>query len=185
MNRYLTPGCKTVILINGIPASGKSTVTRQLSTTFNLPLLTIDGIKEPFMARFTDIDRPFNRQLGCAAYEVIWSIVGQSSAGFVWLIDAWFGFQPREMLQQLLQQAGVEKVLEVWNQVSPELAVSRYASRLQARKPGHPGEEYLPELAQLAQRAQPMRLGPVFTVDQQQQPLDIASVIRWIEAQIQ
>lgn len=89
------------------------------------------------------------------------------------------------MLQQLLQQAGVEKVFEVWNQISPELAVSRYASRLQVRKPGHPGEEYLPELAQLAQRAQPMRLGPVFTVDQQQQPLDIASVIRWIEAQIQ
>lgn len=184
MNRHLTPGCKTVILINGIPASGKSTVTRQLSATFNLPLLTIDGIKEPFMARFTDIDRPFNRQLGCAAYEVIWSIVGQSPAGCVWLVDAWFGFQPRETLQQLLQQAGVEKVLEVWNHISPKLAVSRYATRLQDRKTGHPGEGYLPELAQLAQWAEPMRLGPVFTIDQQQ-PLEIASVTRWIEAQIQ
>ncbi len=90
MNRYLTPGCKTVILINGIPASGKSTVTRQLSAAFNLPQLTIDGIKEPFMACFTGIDRSFNRQLGCAAYEVIWSIVGQSPAGCIWLIDAWF-----------------------------------------------------------------------------------------------
>lgn len=67
MNRHLTPGCKTVILINGIPASGKSTVTRQLSAAFNLPQLTIDGIKEPFMACFTGIDRTFNRQLGCAA----------------------------------------------------------------------------------------------------------------------
>lgn len=144
MNRHLTPGCKTVILINGIPASGKSTVTRQLSAAFNLPQLTIDGIKEPFMACFTGIDRTFNRQLGCAAYEVIWSIVGQSPAGCIWLIDAWFGFQPRDTLQQLLQHAGVEKVLEVWNHISPELAVSRYASRLQDRKPGHPGEEYLP-----------------------------------------
>ncbi|MCL7653696.1 AAA family ATPase, partial [Klebsiella pneumoniae] len=54
MNRHLTPGCKTVILINGIPAAGKSTVTRQLSPIFNLPLLTTDGIKEPFMACFTD-----------------------------------------------------------------------------------------------------------------------------------
>lgn len=62
MNRHLTPGCKTVILINGIPASGKSTVTRQLSATFNLPQLTIDGIKEPFMACFSEIDRSFNRQ---------------------------------------------------------------------------------------------------------------------------
>ncbi|STR36847.1 glucokinase [Klebsiella grimontii] len=136
MNKHLTPGCKTVILINGIPASGKSTVTRQLSATFNLPQLTIDGIKEPFMACFSEIDRSFNRQLGCAAYEVIWSIVGHAPAGCIWLIDAWFGFQPRETLQRQLQQAGVEKVLEIWNRISPELAVSRYASRLQDRRPG-------------------------------------------------
>lgn len=45
------PGCKTAILINGIPASGKSTITRLLAETFSLPVLTIDGIKEPFMAR--------------------------------------------------------------------------------------------------------------------------------------
>ncbi|MCP6324294.1 AAA family ATPase, partial [Klebsiella pneumoniae] len=73
MNRHLTPGCKTAILINGIPASGKSTITRLLAETFSLPVLTIDGIKEPFMARLAPVDRPMNRQLGCAAYEVIWS----------------------------------------------------------------------------------------------------------------
>ena len=71
MNRHLTPGCKTAILINGIPASGKSTITRLLAETFSLPVLTIDGIKEPFMARLAPVDRPMNRQLGCAAYEVI------------------------------------------------------------------------------------------------------------------
>lgn len=111
MNRHLTAGCKTVILINGIPASGKSTITQALSQTFGLPLLTIDEIKEPFMACFTDIDRPFNRQLGCAAYEVIWSIIGNSPANVIWLIDAWFGFQPRETLQRLLHQAGLRKWL--------------------------------------------------------------------------
>ena len=180
MNRHLTAGCKTVILINGVPASGKSTITQALSQTFGLPLLTIDEIKEPFMACFTDIDRPFNRQLGCAAYEVIWSIIGHSPANVIWLVDAWFGFQPRETLQRWLHPAGVEKVVEIWNQISPELAVSRYATRLQDRRAGHPGEEYLPELALLAERAEPMRLGPVFTVDQQQ-PLDIIRLSEWIK----
>ena len=81
-----TPGCKSShILINGIPASGKSTITRLLAETFSLPVLTIDGIKEPFMARLAPVDRPMNRQLGCAAYEVIWSIVGASPASMVWL----------------------------------------------------------------------------------------------------
>jgi hypothetical protein len=115
--------------------------------------------------------RTFNRQLGCAAYEVIWSIVGH--AGRLYLVNrrlVWFS--AARTLQRLLQQAGVEKWLEIWNHISPELAVSRYASRLQDRRPGHPGEEYL-RLAQLAQRAEPMRLGPVFTVDQHK-PLDMA-----------
>ena len=161
MNRHLTPVCKTAILINGIPASGKSTITRLLAETFSLPVLTIDGIKEPFMARLAPVDRPMNRQLGCAAYEVIWSIVGASPASMVWLIDAWFGFQPRETLQ----------------------AVARYASRLATRPPGHPGEEYLPELAQLAGRAQPMSLGPLLTIDQQR-PLEITAVIHWLEGTI-
>ncbi|MBC1187229.1 MULTISPECIES: AAA family ATPase [Kluyvera] len=183
MKRDLTPNCKTVILVNGIPASGKSTIARQLSQTFGLPLLTIDGIKEPFMARFTDIDRPFNRQLGCAAYEAIWSIVGQSPAGCVWVIDAWFGFQPKEMLQRLVQDAGVERIIEVWNQISPEVAVARYAQRLAQRLPGHPGEEYLPELALLAERAEPMRLGAVYCVDQQVQP-DIGEVCDWVDMQL-
>lgn len=98
---------------------GKSTITRLLAETFSLPVLTIDGIKEPFMARLAPVDRPMNRQLGCAAYEVIWSIVGASPASMVWLIDAWFGFQPRETLQKLLQQAGVEQVIEIWNHISP------------------------------------------------------------------
>ncbi|BBR61203.1 AAA family ATPase [Klebsiella sp. WP4-W18-ESBL-05] len=183
MKRALIPHAKTVILVNGVPASGKSTLTRQLSETFGLPLLTIDGIKEPFMARFTDIDRPFNRQLGCAAYEAMWSIVGQSPASCIWLMDAWFGFQPREVLQHLTQQAGVEKILEIWNAISPEQVVSRYAQRLQQRLSGHPGEEYLPELAQLAARAEPMRLGAVLTVDQQK-PLDIEEVNQWIEREV-
>ncbi len=41
---------------------------RLLAETFSLPVLTIDGIKEPFMARLAPVDRPMNRQLGCAAY---------------------------------------------------------------------------------------------------------------------
>jgi adenylate kinase family enzyme len=75
----MTTQIKTVVLVNGVPASGKTTVTRQLSERFSLPVLTIDGIKEPFMAQFSEIDRAFNRKLGCAAYDVIWSIIRNAS----------------------------------------------------------------------------------------------------------
>lgn len=181
MKHGLLTDCKTVILVNGIPASGKSTVTRELSSYLGAPSLTIDGIKEPFMAAFETIDRPFNRKLGCAAYEVIWSIIAQAPANCVWIVDAWFGFQPKDALLRFLQQAGVERVLEIWNQISPELAVSRYAQRLDARKMGHPGEEYLPELAQLASRAKPMMIGPVYHLHQDQLPADFTRLTAWVK----
>jgi hypothetical protein len=114
----MTTQIKTVVLVNGVPASGKTTVTRQLSERFSLPVLTIDGIKEPFMAQFSEIDRAFNRKLGCAAYDVIWSIIRHAPAGCPFLVDAWFGFQPKEKLVDYLEKAGVTRILEVWNAVT-------------------------------------------------------------------
>lgn len=180
----MTTQSKTVVLVNGVPASGKSTVTRQLSERFSLPYLTIDGIKEPFMAQFSEIDRAFNRKLGCAAYEVIWSVVRDAPPGCPFLVDAWFGFQPRETLVDYLRQAGVARVLEVWNAVSSDVAVARYAQRLGERRVGHPGEEYLPELALLAANAEPMALGPVFRLTQGSGE-NLNPLFAWLEDHLQ
>ncbi|MFB0712596.1 AAA family ATPase [Buttiauxella noackiae] len=170
---------KTVVLVNGVPASGKSTISRLLSEHFALPILTIDGIKEPFMAQFDEIDRPFNRRLGSAAYEVIWSIVADSPTQCVFIVDAWFGFQPKEVLERYLEQAGITRVLEVWNHVPGDLAAERYALRLGVRRHGHPGEEYLPELVKLANNAKPMSLGPVYIVDHRE-PIDTDGLLTWL-----
>ncbi|HBK4767059.1 TPA: AAA family ATPase [Serratia liquefaciens] len=170
---------KTVILVNGVPASGKSTVARALAHHFDLPYLSLDGIKEPFMARLDNIDRELNRQLGYAAYQAIWSMVAQAPLRCIYVIDAWFGFQSREQLRQYLREAGVTQVLEVWNQISGELAAERYAARTGQRPKGHPGAEYLPELRALADRAMPMALGPVLRIEQAQ-PLDIDRVNHWL-----
>ncbi|WP_312056129.1 AAA family ATPase [Pantoea brenneri] len=178
-----TTPLKCVVLVNGIPASGKSTLTRALSQRFGWPVLTLDSLKEPFMACFAPVDRQRNRQLGCAAYQAIWNIVGQAPASQIWLIDAWFGFQSRAVLEQGLQQAGVDAVLELWMQIAPEAAVARYQARLSQRLPGHPGAEYLPELRQLAQQAEPMALGPVLRVNASAQ--DERAVAGWLQQQLE
>jgi len=169
---------KRVVLVNGIPASGKSTLARTLSQRFFLPVLTLDSLKEPFMSSFAPVDRQRNRQLGCAAYQAIWNIIGQSPSDCVFLIDAWFGFQPKTVLEQGLQRAGVNDVLEVWMQISPDAAVARYQARLTQRMPGHPGAEYLPELRRLAEEAQPMALGPLLKVNAS--AIDEHAVIQWL-----
>jgi len=173
---------KVVVLVNGIPASGKSTLTRAMAQQFGFPVLTLDSLKEPFMASFAPVDRLRNRQLGCAAYQAIWKVVGQAPSCCVYLIDAWFGFQPKDVLQQGLQQAGVTRVLELWLSITPDEAVARYQSRLTDRMPGHPGAEYLPELRKLAETAQPMALGPVLQLDAADP--DEAAASAWLQRQL-
>ncbi|CAI0832198.1 AAA family ATPase [Serratia quinivorans] len=179
MTALTESGDKTVILVNGIPASGKSTLARALAQHFALPYLSLDGIKEPFMAQLDNVDRELNRRLGYAAYQAIWSMVAQAPQRCIYVIDAWYGFQPRELLRQYLREAGVTQVLEVWNQISAKLAAERYAARLGQRSAGHPGAEYLPELRALAERAMPMAIGPVIRVDQAQ-PLEIDRLVDWL-----
>lgn len=173
---------KQVLLVNGIPASGKSTLTQALAARLVLPVLTLDSIKEPFMTRFGPVDRQRNRQLGCAAYQAIWHIVAQAPARCVYLIDAWFGFQPRSVLEQGLASAGVTHACELWMDIAPDDAVARYQARLSTRLPGHPGEEYLPELRRLAQQAQPMAIGPVLRIDARSPDIDGAE--RWLRRQL-
>lgn len=175
---------KRVILVNGIPASGKSRLAVELSEYSGWLQLSLDGIKNPFLQRLQNVDRPFNRVLGLASYQVIWDIIGGAPQGSTFITDAWFGFQPKDVLQDYLQRAGVTQVLEIWCQIDAELAAERFASRLGERLPGHVGAEYIPELKILAGNAQPMALGPVYSVDQnvitQNKPVNIIDIHEWI-----
>lgn len=157
---------KRVVMVNGIPASGKSSIARALSQATGWPVLSVDGIKEPFMQQFEQLDRPLNRRLGIASYQAIWSVIAAAPQGCTFIVDAWFGFQPKESLVNYLQQANVRSLAEIWCQLPGELAAQRYAARLGDRLPGHPGAEYIPELIALAERAGPMQLSPVYIADQ-------------------
>jgi predicted NBD/HSP70 family sugar kinase len=175
---------KNVILVNGIPASGKSSVSRLIAEYFGCPILGLDTIKEPFMVQFADIiDRPFNRKLGVAAYQAMFQIVNESPDNSMFILDAWFGFKDKQLLLDHLDCCGISKPLEVWNQISPSSVAERYKRRCGQRIKGHPGEEYIPELMELAKRAEPMNIGEVIHIDQDSN-IDINPVINWVKARL-
>ncbi|MET3927398.1 ROK family protein [Devosia sp. 2618] len=179
MDRLSGPKGKRAILVNGVPASGKSRVAHALSERTGWPLLTLDTIKNPFLEVIEGVDRPFNRTLGKASYKAIWSLVADAPAGTTVIVDAWFGFQPREVLDDYLAMAGVTETLELWCHAPPNTIVDRYAARLGDRLPGHPGAAYLPELGDLAARATPLDRGPTRRIDTTE-PTDFGTVSAWI-----
>lgn len=172
---------KRVVLVNGVPASGKSAVARALAGATGWPLLALDTIKNPFLTELPLGDRLFNRTLGKASYAVIFDLLRDAPAGTTTIIDAWFGFQPPERLAQGLQVGGIAQVAEIWCHAPPQTIGQRYGSRIGQRPAGHPGAEYVPELVALATRAEPMGQSPVYPVDTTV-PLEVAALTRWLAA---
>jgi glucokinase len=172
---------KKVLMVNGIPASGKSRISHELSELTGWPVLALDTVKNPFLEHIEGVDRQFNRTLGKASYQAIWSIIRDAPDGSSFIVDAWFGFQPMELLKQHIANAGVSTLAEIWCHAPGAVLAERYAARLEQRLPGHPGEAYIPELVALAERAAPTGLAPVYDVDTTMPPADEA-VLAWVKS---
>jgi glucokinase len=174
-NRYH----KRAVLVNGVPASGKSGVAKALSKATGWPLLSLDTVKGPFLEALPPGDRLFNRTLGRASYAAIFDLIADAPKGSSFVIDAWFGFQPIDILQEHLKRAGLKDVAEVWCHAPPETVGARYAARLGKRHPGHPGADYVPELIELAKRAEPTGLAPLFDLETTV-PLRVSDLTAWL-----
>jgi len=172
---------KSAILVNGVPASGKTTVAAAISVRLGWPLLALDTIKEAMFAHLGTGDRDYNRMLGRASYQAIFAAIGDFPAGSGVVIDAWFGFQPREVLEAHVERAGLSHIAEIWCHAPPQIIGARYQARVGVRSAGHLGLDYVPELIGLAARAQPLGLWPSFAVDTTR-PLAQHSLHDWLAA---
>ncbi|MEM1431577.1 MAG: adenylyl-sulfate kinase [Pseudomonadota bacterium] len=161
---------RTAVLVNGVPASGKSTLAAKLVRFLTaqgvcaVPL-SIDTVKECLFSHIGSGDRDHNRMLGRASYHGIFASIAGFPDHLVPVVDAWHGFQPVTVVKAHLEQARIDHVVELWCSVTPAVAAARYRARASTRRAGHPGASYATELQALAERARPLSLGPVFAAD--------------------
>lgn len=173
---------KRLLLINGVPASGKSSVARQVASLGPWPLLGLDTIKEALFAQLGTGDRDYNRQLGRASYQAMFNLAADFPEAVTIVMDAWFGFQPVEVLHSHMQTVGECSVLQVWCHAPPEIIGERYAARVSGRSEGHLGLEYVPELIELAHRAKPLENIATLSVDTTR-PFEAAQFMAWLATQ--
>ncbi|MBC2834442.1 ROK family protein [Paragemmobacter straminiformis] len=173
------PKGRRAVLVNGVPASGKSGVAQAIAAATGWPILSLDTVKNPFLVELAPVDRLMNRTLGRAAYRSIFDLTAQFAPDATVIIDAWFGFQPPEVLQAGLAAAGITEVRQIWCHAPPETIGARYAARVATRPAGHPGLDYVPELVALATRARPLDGYPSHEVDTAA-PLDRDALMRFL-----
>lgn len=172
---------KRLVLVNGVPASGKSTVARAVAQDNGWPLLSLDTIKEALFAHLGTGDRDYSRLLGRAAYQSIFDLINDFPSQTTAVVDAWFGFQPFEVLHGYIEQARISMVAEIWCHAPPDVIGERYTARLAQRHCGHLGASYVPELVELAERARPLGIYPLFDANTVR-PLDLSAVACWLGA---
>jgi len=63
-----------LVIVGGAPATGKTTLALAIGKTLELAVLTKDDIKESLAAPFATGDREWSRQLGVAAYAVLFTV---------------------------------------------------------------------------------------------------------------
>ena len=172
---------KTAILVNGVPASGKSTVARAIAEAEVWPLLALDTVKEALFAHLGTGDREHNRLFGRASYQAMFALIGDFPAGTNVVIDAWFGFQPADVLAAHVARAGLTRLVEIWCHAPPDIIGERYRARVANRSAGHLGADYIPELMELARLARPIGAWTLIDVDTTC-PLDTAALLQRLRA---
>jgi len=115
-----------VVLVNGLPGSGKTTLAVALAATLGAQLLSKDAVKEAIATILED--PPMVGRLGAIAMETVWALASAIPTTVV--IESWW-FRPRDVR---FAEAGLGVVsapwaVEIWCDVPGDLARSRYETR--------------------------------------------------------
>lgn len=163
-----------LVLINGLPGSGKTTVATSLAAALAAPLVSKDAIKE---AVSDVISAAPSGALGMAAMEMAWSLTAAIPGTVV--LESWW-FKPRDLshVEAGLARCGGPAVVEVWCDVPAALARDRVVAR--QRHPIHQDRQRLVDAwPQWAIEAEPLAVGRVLTV-RTDRPVDVAELAQQI-----
>ena len=163
-----------LVIVNGLPGAGKSTLARQLGSELGCPALIKDDLKESFADRLGAADTTVSRPLGALASDLLWDLAALVD-DLVVVESFWPGRRDRPYVVDGLARVGARAAVEVWCRVPFELAQSRYLAR--RRHPIHPAG--LEDDWNGWQDVAPLALTPVVEVDTTA-PVDVPAVARRI-----
>ncbi|MBG0565998.1 AAA family ATPase [Actinoplanes aureus] len=160
-----------VILVNGLPGSGKTTLAGKLAAALRLPLVSKDALKESMAAAVPGIPPA---AVGVAASQVMWELAAATPGGV--LLESWW-FKPRDLgfVRAGLDRCGGPPTVEVWCDVPAELALARYRLRRRGAlyEDDRKAREWWPRWST---EAEPLRVGHTLVVATDG-PVDVGSLV--------
>jgi predicted kinase len=159
-----------LIIVSGLPCTGKTTLARRLATEFRLPLVHKDGIKERLFDTLGWRDRAWSRTVGGATYELLFYFTEVLlAAGRPLIVES--NFYPDHAARFLaLQRQYPFQPLQVVCRTEGAVLFRRFQERAESgeRHPGHVDQQNYAEFqtALLRGESAPLAIdGPVLLVD--------------------
>jgi predicted kinase len=131
----------TLLLVTGMPSSGKTMVAEALARELRLPLIAKDAIKESLYDSLGAEDAAASGRLGAAAFSLIFALARVGLAAGASLIVEGNFFPDHE---RALAALPAHRLVQLHCDAPLPILLERYASR--TRHPGHHDAEKIKEL---------------------------------------
>jgi predicted kinase len=177
----------TLIIVHGLPASGKTTLAKWLAQKLGWPIIHKDDVKEILFDTLGWSDRAWSRKLGVATIELLFHVVElQLAAGASFMVEC--NFKPElasARIRAILHKTNAHCV-QVLCHADGRLRLQRFMAR--QRHPGHVDGELTQDMADVwaAEQLAPLDLdAPVIALDTTRwERVDYDAVFREVSAQL-
>lgn len=133
----------SIIIVTGLPASGKTTLSRKLAKKLELPLINKDTIKEILFDKLGWQDREWSRKLGMTTFDILYYIMeSQMMAGRSFIVESNFKYEFDSKKFSALKRKYKFFPIQIICGTSGETLYRRFKKRVGTgkRHPGHRDE---------------------------------------------
>jgi predicted kinase len=167
-----------IVVVAGIPGSGKTTLARVLAPGLGLPLISKDTIKEALFDMLGTGDLAWSQQLGRASHAVMYALAAEARSA---VLESHFWRGNAEVDLRALGRP----LVQVYCRCPPETAIGRYRERITAvdRHPGHLPEHHSEQViaSWASTEPQPLDLdAPLIEVDTTR-PVDVVALVEQVQ----
>lgn len=176
-----------LIIINGLPGTGKTTIAKPLALKLNVPLISKDTIKEFLFDTIGIGDREWSKMLGRASSEFLYTLTDNLLAGgHSLIIESAFEVSFAKPAVQTLIDTYHPEVYEIYCTTDKIVRRQRFIARNESgnRHAGHVDEVNYPtdDEPEPLEKYAPLELGTLITVDSSRTKVDIDDLAKKISS---
>jgi predicted kinase len=155
-----SPKKPLVIVISGLPCTGKTTLGKRIARECSVPFFSKDGFKERLFDELGWSDRAWSKKLGLASYKLLfYALEAQLEVGQSCVVEANFYPEFHSQILNDFKQHYQAEFFQIHCHAQPQILLERFRARWESgtRHPGHADNVTLPEMEQLVYQ-KPFRL---------------------------